>query len=144
MDFSYLRVWSHLLKKSLTESSFFVQWYIFMALEGNTVILQYKKQRARAVNFSFIARKQHLNLELLYITKIAFSFVRLPMVDKKKNLIMLSLMGCIQQAMSCLKLTLQKQSPSGVLRNIAKFTRKHLLQSLIYNKVADSGTGVFM
>ena len=30
----------------------------------------------------------------------------------------------------------QKQSPRGVLRNIAKLTGKHLCQSLIFNKVA--------
>ena len=35
----------------------------------------------------------------------------------------------------------------GVLRNFAKFTGKHLCQSLFFNKVAekrDSGTGVFL
>ena len=31
----------------------------------------------------------------------------------------------------------------GVLRNFAKFTGKHLCQSLFFNKVADLGTGVF-
>ena len=30
----------------------------------------------------------------------------------------------------------QKQSPRGVLRNFAKFTGKHLCQSLYFNKVA--------
>ena len=36
---------------------------------------------------------------------------------------------------------------NGVLRNFAKFTGKHLCQSLFFNKVAgekDSGTGVFL
>ena len=34
----------------------------------------------------------------------------------------------------------------GVLRNFAKFTGKHLCQSLFYNfiKKRDSGTGVFL
>ena len=32
--------------------------------------------------------------------------------------------------------TLQKQSPGGVLRNLTKFTGKHLWQSLFFNKVA--------
>ena len=31
---------------------------------------------------------------------------------------------------------LQKQSPRGVLKNFAKFTGKHLCQSLFFNKVA--------
>ena len=30
----------------------------------------------------------------------------------------------------------QKQSSLGVLRNFAKFTRKHLWQSLLFNKIA--------
>ena len=33
---------------------------------------------------------------------------------------------------------------TGVLRNFAKFTGKHLCQSIFFNKVADSGTGVFL
>ena len=32
----------------------------------------------------------------------------------------------------------------GVPRNFKKCTGKHLLQSLFFNKVADSGTGVFL
>ena len=32
----------------------------------------------------------------------------------------------------------------GVVRNFAKFTGKHLCQSLFFNKVVDSGTGVFL
>ena len=39
---------------------------------------------------------------------------------------------------------MQKQSPRGVLKNFAKFTGKHLLQGLVFNKVAgDSGMDVF-
>ena len=32
----------------------------------------------------------------------------------------------------------------GVLRNFAKFTGKHMCQRLFFNKVAVSGTGVFL
>ena len=32
----------------------------------------------------------------------------------------------------------------GDLRNFTKFTGKHLCQGLFFNKVADSGTGVFL
>ena len=43
----------------------------------------------------------------------------------------------------------QKQPPEllvskGALRNFTTFTRKHLCQGLFFNKVADSGTGVFL
>ena len=43
----------------------------------------------------------------------------------------------------------QKQPPEllvrkGDLRNFTKFTGKHLCQGLFFNKVADSGTGVFL
>ena len=31
-----------------------------------------------------------------------------------------------------------------VLRNFPKFTGKHLCQSLIFNKIADSGIGAFL
>ena len=52
--------------------------------------------------------------------------------------------GCIQDEP-------QEQPPEvfckkGVLKNFAKFTGKHLYQSLIFNKAAgpDPGTGVFL
>ena len=40
--------------------------------------------------------------------------------------------------------TFQKQSLRGVLRNFAKFTEKHLCQSLFFNKVSGSGLQLYL
>ena len=57
---------------------------------------------------------------------------------------------CCNVIIACSKNSLDRSSrpdvfcEKGVLRNFAKFTGKYLRRSLFFNKVADSGTGVFL
>ena len=50
---SFLRIWSHLLKKSLTETSFLKQWTLFRLVEltNNTFILIHKIDGKISRNF---------------------------------------------------------------------------------------------
>ena len=41
-------------------------------------------------------------------------------------------------------LKLTKAATGGFLKNFARFTGKYWCQSLSFNKVADSGTGIFL
>ena len=55
---------------------------------------------------------------------------------------MLSLMDCIQQAMSCLELTLQKQSPRCVTKKSGKKIAKSTVAGLETYKF--SGCGIYI